>query len=193
MAKLVCSRSRRTSSTGTSTLTSLCGSVISGYSSTGSVASANRLFPERTVTWSATSTEMRAPSGRERQISTSFRPGIVARPPRSISTPSRTRTLNSTSRSVAVMVRLSSRATTRRLDRTGSVCLRSTTPVTIDSARRSVSLSVLNFMSLRSPAILQFPLAPKALPSRQLVNSRCRLRQSSASSTLLSRVSRILR
>ena len=118
-----------------------------GKSPAGRVIRVKRLRPQRTVALSPSTLSVTlASSGRARRMSCSLRAGRVVSP--GVSTCSSTRTDSSISRSVVVRVSSRSRADTSTLVRIGSVCRRSTAPITCCSGLSSCSRLASSFIEV---------------------------------------------
>ena len=127
------------------TTTSVSPPSIWGKSFAGRVAKVNLLRPLFIVDRSPSAlTETSAPSGSARQMSASFRAGIVISP--GCSTSTFVCATISTSRSVPVSATPFSSALISRFASTGRVCRRSTTPVASCNALSNRSLAIVNFI-----------------------------------------------
>ena len=131
---------------GSSKASSPAPSSTDGNCDAARVDRVNRLRPALTSAFpDSTLSSILDPSGSDLQISTSFLAGTVISP----SVPaesSSTRPTSSTSRSVPVSDKFFPSRLSSTLDKTGSVCRRSTTPATRLSGFKSASREILNFM-----------------------------------------------
>src|SRR5215813_1922644 len=114
--------------------------------------------------WLSSSLNLISPSGSKRTSSSNFFAGIVPAPSFFTLASQDVRMLSS--RSVAVIVKRPSRASTRRLERIGIVVLRSTTPcVVLSSFRRAdfVTLNSIAWLSSRAVPVadIRFPFIPE--------------------------------
>src|SRR5215813_12272866 len=110
--------------------------------------------------WLSSSLNLISPSGSKRTSSSNFFAGMVPAPSFFTLASQEVRTLSS--RSVAVIVKRPSRASTKRLERIGIVVLRSTTPCVVLSSFRSADFVTLNSIAwLSSRAVpvadIRFP------------------------------------
>ena len=115
-----------------------------GKSVAGSVARINLLLPHLTVSFeSDRETSIKVSSGSDLHISSSFLAGTVTDPGMPLLLTSAV-AISSTSRSVPVIDSDVPSKTSNTLDKTGRVCLRSITPLTICNGRSNDSLVMTN-------------------------------------------------